>query len=50
MSIESFNPNDCAVKNGNFIGLPFSRDDAAILLMPVCWEATVFINHKKLLL
>ena len=41
MSIDAFNPSGCAVKNGNLVGLPFTKDEARVLLLPVSWEATV---------
>jgi agmatinase len=36
-----FNPSGFAVKNGNFIGLPYDLDSASIVFLPVPWEATV---------
>ena len=36
-----FNPSGFALKNGNFIGLPFDEEHANIILLPVPWEATV---------
>jgi len=38
---QEFNPSGFAVKNGNFIGLPYSEETAKIVLQPVPWEATV---------
>lgn len=38
---KEFDPNGCAIKNGNFIGLPYNEDNAKIILLPVPWEATV---------
>jgi agmatinase len=40
-AIKNFNPSQVGVKNGNFIGLPFDRNNAQILLLPVNWDATV---------
>lgn len=40
-TIEDFDPSGFALKNGNFIGLPFSEANANIILLPVPWEATV---------
>lgn len=37
----SFNPNGYGIKNGHFIGLPYSEKDAKVVLLPVPWEATV---------
>ena len=36
-----FNPSGFALKNGNFIGLPYDEENAKIVLLPVPWEATV---------
>jgi agmatinase len=36
-----FNPSSFAVRNGNFIGLPFTYDDSSIHLIGVPWDATV---------
>ncbi len=38
---KDFDPSAYAVKNGNFIGLPYQEQDARIVLQPVPWEATV---------
>lgn len=38
---KEFDPNGYAVKNGNFIGLPYDQESAKIILLPVPWEATV---------
>ena len=38
---QQFDPNSFAVKNGNFIGLPYTKDEATVVLLPVPWEATV---------
>lgn len=37
----SFDPNSYALKNGNFIGLPYQEATAQVILLPVPWEATV---------
>ncbi len=37
----TFNPNNIGLKNGKFIGLPFEYEDAALVLQPVPWDATV---------
>jgi agmatinase len=39
--IDHFNPSGVGIKNGNFIGLPFDEQDAAVVLMPVPWDVTV---------
>lgn len=36
-----FDPNGYAVKNGHFIGLPYTEQEATVVLLPVPWEATV---------
>ncbi len=39
--IAQFNPSGVGLRNGNFIGLPFEEQDAAVILMPVPWDVTV---------
>ncbi|BDS09930.1 agmatinase family protein [Aureispira anguillae] len=39
--LKKFDPNSYAVKNGNFIGLPYTQKVAKVVLLPVPWEATV---------
>lgn len=41
MKIEDFNPSGVGLKNNNFIGLPFTEENAAIILFPVPWDVTV---------
>ncbi len=41
MSNTPFDPNSYALKNGNFIGLPYNKLTAQVILLPVPWEATV---------
>lgn len=36
-----FDPSGYAVKNSNFIGLPFSEQEADTVILPVPWEVTV---------
>jgi agmatinase len=36
-----FNPSGVGLKNGNFIGLPFTEETAKIILVPVPWDVTV---------
>ncbi len=38
---KDFNPNGVGLKNGNFIGLPFTEQSAEIILVPVPWDVTV---------
>lgn len=40
MLIEHFDPNGPGQNNGNLFGLPFSPDDADIVLIPVPWDIT----------
>ena len=37
----TFDPNGVGVKNGNFIGLPYTYENANIILIPVPWDSTV---------
>jgi len=41
MDINNFDPNGIGLNNGNFIGLPFSEDEAKIILLSVPWDVTV---------
>lgn len=36
-----FNPSDIGIDNGNIFGLPFTRDNAKVMILPVPWEVTV---------
>lgn len=36
----TFNPNDAAAKDSGIFGLPFTEKEAALVLVPVPWEAT----------
>lgn len=36
-----FNPSGVGLKNGNFIGLPFTEETAGLVLLPVPWDVTV---------
>ena len=38
--MENFNPNGTGVDNGNFFGLPWAVDDAALVLLSVPWDVT----------
>ena len=35
-----FDPNACAAKSSGIFGLPYSEEDASLILIPVPWEAT----------
>ena len=39
--IARFDPSGVGLKNGQFIGLPFSEKEANIVLLPVPWDVTV---------
>ncbi|MBP7184577.1 MAG: agmatinase family protein [Saprospiraceae bacterium] len=39
--IKQFDPNGIGLRNNNFIGLPFSSEDAEVILLPVPWDVTV---------
>lgn len=39
--IKSFDPNSAASNDGNIFGLPFTVDEARLVLLPVPWDVTV---------
>jgi agmatinase len=39
--LSNFNPNSVGNPNNNIFGLPFSEEDAALIILPVPWEVTV---------
>lgn len=39
--LSNFNPNSVGNPNNNIFGLPFTEEDAALILLPVPWEVTV---------
>lgn len=39
--LKDFDPNSVGNPNNNIFGLPFSEDDAALVILPVPWEVTV---------
>jgi len=39
--LSQFDPNSVSNPNNNIFGLPFSEEDAALVLIPVPWEVTV---------
>ena len=41
MKIEDFNPSGVGLRNNNFIWLPFTEENAHIVLFPVPWDVTV---------
>ncbi len=40
-NIEQFDPNSVGLKSNNIFGLPFTENEAALILLPVPWEVTV---------
>jgi len=38
--IQHFNPNNAGLKDSNIYGLPFTEEEADIILVPVPWEVT----------
>lgn len=39
--LSTFDPNSAGNPNNNLFGLPFSQDDARLIILPVPWEVTV---------
>ncbi len=39
--IINFNPNDVASDSNGIFGLPFTQDNAALVILPIPWEVTV---------
>ncbi len=39
--LSSFDPNSVGLASNNIFGLPFSQENAALVLLPVPWEVTV---------
>jgi len=39
--LAGFNPNSISNPNNNIFGLPFTEDDAKLVILPVPWEVTV---------
>lgn len=44
VDLTSFNPNAVGNPNNNIFGLPFTEEEAALVLFPVPWEVTVSYN------
>lgn len=42
--IKNFDPNDIGNTNNNIFGLPFTTDEADIVILPFPWEVTVSYN------
>jgi agmatinase len=43
--LTQFDPNSVSLVSNNVFGLPFSEEDAAVVLLPVPWEVTVSYTH-----
>jgi agmatinase len=43
--LSQFDPNSVSLVSNNVFGLPFSEEDAALVLVPVPWEVTVSYTH-----
>lgn len=41
VDLSAFNPNDAGNPNNNIFGLPFTEDEARLIILPVPWEVTV---------
>ncbi len=41
VKIENFDPNGIGLRNGHFIGLPFSEEEASMVMLSVPWDVTV---------
>ena len=44
VDLSKFDVNAVANRNNNIFGLPFSEEDAQVVLLPVPWEVTVSCN------
>ncbi|MEO6404629.1 MAG: agmatinase family protein [Ferruginibacter sp.] len=42
--LSSFDPNSVGNPNNNIFGLPFSEEEARLIIMPIPWEVTVSYN------
>ena len=40
-TLENFDPNSVGNPNNNIFGLPFSEEEAKVVLLPVPWEVSV---------
>lgn len=43
--LSQFDPNSVSLVSNNIFGLPFTEEEAAVVLLPVPWEVTVSYNH-----
>ncbi len=42
--LSQFDPNAASNPNNNIFGLPFTEEDARLVILPVPWEVTVSYN------
>ena len=42
--LSNFNPSSVGNPNNNIFGLPFSEEDARLIILPISWEVTVSYN------
>ena len=42
--LSNFNPNSVSNPNNNIFGLPFTEEEAAIVLLPIPWDVTASYN------
>ena len=42
--LSNFNPSDVGNPNNNIFGLPFSEEEARLVILPIPWEVTVSYN------
>jgi len=43
--LTQFDPNSVGLLSNNVFGLPFSEEDAKLVLLPVPWEVTVSYSN-----
>ena len=41
VDLSKFDPNSAGNPNNNIFGLPFSEEDARLVILPIPWEVTV---------
>src|SRR5918997_1667642 len=41
VDLSTFDPNSAGNPNNNIFGLPFSQQDARLVILPIPWEVTV---------
>src|SRR6476620_2860614 len=42
--LSTFDPNSAGNPNNNIFGLPFTEEDASLVILPIPWEVTVSYN------